>query len=164
MLDLIFKVLAAVGAVLGLYNLAALLWRDRIKLKVLPEVHTNTFPPIGPFRDVEELIGLSIEVTNLSTFPITVSAVGLRHGRRGSIIEYAKSLDGQRSDAPPRRLAPRESMRVYYSPGLRRHPELKEVKSAFAMTACGAVRFGRSPALAAYVRRARRIDQPPART
>ena len=59
MLDLIFKVLAAVGAVLGLYNLAALLWRDRIKLKVLPEVHTNTFPPIGPFRDVEELIGLS---------------------------------------------------------------------------------------------------------
>jgi len=155
----LFYGLAMLGAVLGVYNLIVQLLRDRVRLKIVPEVHTNTFPPIGPFREVEELIGLSIEVTNLSTFPVTITAIGLRHGWRGSIIEYSKSLDGKRSDEPPRHLAPRESMRIYFSAGIRRHPELRGVKSAFAMTACGSIRYGTSPALAAYVKRARRIDK-----
>ena len=129
--------IAVLGAVLGIINTWHALDRSRVKMKVRP-AHAI---PVG---GADSRLTFCIEVTNLSTFAVTVSDVGVfYHGtnRRGSFV-HPVLIDG---GSWPRRLEPRSSVTVYgqrpeSTPALR-------IKCAYAKTDCGVTKTGSSPAL-----------------
>lgn len=128
---------AVLGAVLGIINTWQGLDKNRVKLKVIPKGAI----PVG---GADPRLTFCIEVTNLSTFPITISDVGVfYHGtdKRGSIVTPFL-IDG---GAWPRRLEPRSSVTVY-SQKPTSSAEHK-IRCAYARTDCGTTKTGTSPAL-----------------
>lgn len=128
--------IAALGAVLGIINTWHSLDKSRVKLRIRPK-HAI---PIGA---ADPRITFCIEVTNLSSFAVTISQAGVMyHGseRRGGYVQPIL-IDGKEW---PRRLEPRSSVTIYGMPptsegGL-------SLKCAYAETECGVVRTGTSPA------------------
>ena len=133
--------IASVGAVLGIINTWKTLDKDRPKLRVVPK---QAFA-VGELAHYEPDTRLCIEVTNLSTFALTVSEVGvLYHGSkaRGALIPPIV-IDG---GTFPRRLEPRSSFTTYAAPNAlvgSPHP----IKCAYAATDCGLMFEGKSGAL-----------------
>ena len=131
---------AVIGAVLGILNTWNGLNQRRVKLKVLPKVAY----PINHTGEFGRKMGC-IEVTNLSAFAFTISDVGFtingdpRKKKRAAIIRPILHDGG----AWPRRLDPRSSVTVYFD--LSRLA--KEIHKAYAITDCGEVAYGESPAL-----------------
>src|ERR1041385_1896118 len=85
--DTITLVIAVIGAVLGILNAYRDFSRDRVKLRVVPKVAfnvgaNNVITGDRPTSLMNQLLRdgcparLCIEVINLSTFPITISAAG----------------------------------------------------------------------------------------
>lgn len=136
LLQVVTFAIALLGAVLGLINTWVTLDKSRIKLRVRP---AHAIPVGGaPMH-----IGLSITITNLSAFAVTVQEVGLLYrgtDRRGAIGNPIL-LDGGKW---PRRLEPRSSISVYAQ-----RPDSQEyrIKCAYATTECGVTQQGNSPAL-----------------
>ena len=62
--------IAALGASLGIINTCWSLNQSRIKLKVVPA------PEVPPYARIDGPLWLSIQITNLSTFPLTIDRVG----------------------------------------------------------------------------------------
>jgi hypothetical protein len=126
---------AAVGAVLGVINTLYNLNQRRLKLKVSP---SHLLSPSS------ERIIHGIAVTNLSTFAVTISEVGMtvrwRHPlkKRAAIIQ-PMVLDGGKW---PRRLEPRESVTLGFDPA----GFTGTFGRVYAWTACGEFRYGTSPA------------------
>jgi hypothetical protein len=137
----IFTIICAViGAVLGIINTYYAFVQRRVRLRVVPKVGCFVYPA-GQFGPD---IGC-IEITNLSTFPVTVADVGFtikgdpRKNPRAQIIQPIIHDGG----SWPRRLEARTSVTVYFELlPLRQH----KIKKAYAMTDCGNVGFGESPA------------------
>jgi hypothetical protein len=128
---------AVLGAVLGIINTWQAMDRTRLKLKVTPK-HAI------PLGGVNPNLTFCIEVTNLSTFPVTVCDVGVFYkatDARGSITEPILSDEG----AWPRRLEPRSSVTVYSQKP--RSTAERKIRCAFATTQCGYTRTGTTPAL-----------------
>lgn len=129
--------IAVVGAVLGLINTWHGLDKSRVKLKVRP-AHAI------PVAFADPSLAFSIEVTNLSAFPVTICDVGVFYrgtDSRGSFVNPVL-VDG---GGWPRRLEPRSSVTVYG-----RRPESRSdrhIKCAYAITECGVTETGTSPAL-----------------
>lgn len=142
---------ALLGAVLGIINIWHQLSRDRIRIRVTPQVaHRVTVLGIsGPT--------LCVEVVNLSAFPVTISDVGFSQGSlkkpRLTIINPIL-IDGK---PWPRKLEPRETVTAYCSEEIARHPDMKRMTRAYAKTACGEVRHGDSPALRQFLLEALRV-------
>jgi hypothetical protein len=91
---------------------------------------------------------LSIAVTNLSSFPMTINEVGYtgnagaRKGKRLMIFQ-PQVIDGM---PWPRRLESREAVSVYF--GLEQVPrDPAMLARAYAGTECGVYAYGTSPAL-----------------
>lgn len=129
--------IAMLGAVLGVINTWHGLDRTRVKLKVRPAL-------ANPIGGINPRLQFCIEVTNLSTFPITVHDVGvLYHGTidRGAITQPILGDGGPW----PRRLEPRASVTIY-SERPRSTPN-RRIKCAYARTECGVMKKGKSPAL-----------------
>lgn len=133
-------VIALIGAILGVVNTWTMLLSNTVRLRVKPTFATSV--PVG-----EPMF--SISVVNLSSFAVTICEVGValssrgaNFGKRAAIVQPLL-IDG---GAWPRRLEPRESVSVYFSPAdlLNSGP----LHRAYAMTACGEVSHGDSPALA----------------
>ncbi|MBW8851343.1 MAG: hypothetical protein JF600_11225 [Xanthomonadales bacterium] len=61
---------AAVGAVLGIINTWHTIDKNQVKLKVVPK-HAI------PYGAMDHRLRMCIEVTNLSSFPITIEEVGV---------------------------------------------------------------------------------------
>lgn len=127
---------AAVGAVLGIMNTWNAISNKRLRLYVRPSRSISV--PDG-------ISGLAIEVINMSSFPVTISEVGLTKGSnkinktgRYAIVNPI-IIDGK---PWPRRLEPRESVSVY-SQAILGH----DIGKAYAKTSCDEVRYGDSPAL-----------------
>jgi hypothetical protein len=128
--------IALVGAVLGVVNTWASVDKSRIKLRVRP---AHAIPSGG----APQHIGMSITVTNLSAFAVTVDEVGLFYRgtvNRGAIITPILADDGKW----PRRLEPRSSVTIYAQ---RPQPHTHSIKCAYARTECGVTQRGSSPAL-----------------
>lgn len=129
--------IAVLGAVLGVVNTWNTINNQRVRLRVRP---LWAITPMG------RLIG--IEVTNLSTFPVTVSDVGMLYRRpRSKAPERAALTAPEFSDGGgwPRKLNPREQVTAYLQP--MHLPCGKHLWGAYARTICGEIAHGRSPAL-----------------
>ncbi len=134
---------AVIGAALGLINTWHMIDRTQVKLRV----SLGRAMLIG--GGIEGGPDIGIEVTNLSSFPVTLSEVGVNYkgtNERGVFIQPLFADHG----VMPRRLEPRSSITAYGNtpdpiPG---HP----IRCAYAKTQCGVVGTGVSPALKAIVR------------
>jgi hypothetical protein len=129
--------IALLGAVLGVINTWQTLDKDRVKLRVVPK-HAV---PVGA---ADPSLTFCIEITNLSSFAVTVDETGVFYTGTEQRSAYVRPIlfDGQ---GWPRRLEPRTSVTVYGQPptSLRGNP----VKCAYARTACGVTQIGNSTAL-----------------
>jgi hypothetical protein len=128
--------IAFLGAVLGVINTWHGLDKSRVKLRVRP-AHAI------PYGAADPRIEMSIEITNLSSFAITVREVGLfyKHTKARGAFPNPILFDG---GSWPRRLEPRSSVMICArrpagSPG--------PIKCAYARTECGVTQTGNSPAL-----------------
>lgn len=127
---------AAVGAVLGIINTWHTLDKNRVKLKVVPK-HAI------PYGAADPRLTMCIEVTNLSSFPLTIEEVGVffhRTDKRAAVINPVLPDNG----SWPRRLEPRSSISVYSQ-----RPEARagrKMRCAYARTQCGRTIEGTSPA------------------
>ena len=128
--------IAVLGAVLGVINTWQALDKDRVKLRVRPK-HAI---PVGA---ADPRLTFCIEITNLSSFAVTVEEAGVFYKGTESRGAYTQPIiiDGR---GWPRRLEPRSSVTVYGQPpsAEQGHP----LKCAYAKTACGVTQTGTSPA------------------
>lgn len=130
--------IAMLGAALGIINTWIAVSNRRVRLKVRPMWTVGAGPNAG----------FSIEVTNLSTFPLTITEVGFLYGRGKSlaparmVITQPMVVDGK---GWPRRLEAREEVSVYFDLGS--IPTGEPFRRAYTKTACGEVATGDSPAL-----------------
>lgn len=131
--------IAVLGAVLGIVNIWHQLSKDKVRLLVRP-AHALL---VGGLNTGEWTI--SIEVINLSGFPLTVHDVGLEF-RDGERLIAPDARTTQRGSFPVR-LDSRESLTVLLPAESRHHERLGEVRRAFARCQCGTVRYGTSKAL-----------------
>ena len=106
--DIITIALASVGAALGIMNTWNALSQRRVRLVVRP---TYALDPNGSRPPM-----LSISVTNLSSFPMTINEVGFtgpkgaKRGKR-AMITRPHVIDGK---PWPRRLGSREAVSLYF--------------------------------------------------
>lgn len=161
---------AFVGMVLGLYNLWRARQHDRVRLSVVPKasayrgtdhegrevyIHSrNNYDLDHPSHPPDSL---SVEVVNLSKFPVTVEEVGLmpRWRRNRYALAAPILLDG---GAWPRRLEARDSVVVRFdATKLLGLENIGVVNRAYASTRCGTTKSGRSRALSEFVRIARGV-------
>lgn len=126
---------ALLGAALGIMNTWHAISQRRVRLCVKPAYAIGV--PNGE-------ISFSIEVVNLSSFPVTLAEVGfaMRGGKRLAVTQPF-FVDG----GPwPRRLESREAMSAYFDPAeiaVHRQP----IGKAYTRTTCGEIAYGSSPAL-----------------
>lgn len=126
---------AVLGAGLGIMNTWNTMSARRVRLKVLP---AHAVVPSGDLL-------FSIEVINLSTFPVTVKEVGFAltgDPGRGAVT-YPILPDGE---PWPRRLEAREAVTVLCNP-LASFPTGTRIGKAYARLTSGEERRGSSPAL-----------------
>lgn len=129
--------IAVLGAVLGVINTWNTISNRRVRLRVRP---------LWAVTATGQFVG--IEVTNLSTFPVTVSDVGMLYRRPWSQApERAAITAPEFSDGDhwPRKLDPREQVTAYIHPA--HLPRGRNFWGAYARTICGEIAYGRSPAL-----------------
>jgi hypothetical protein len=124
---------AIIGALTGLSGIAIAFLayqrernRDKVRLRL---VVMNALVG-GPGTDPEHW--LTIEVVNLSTFPVTVRSVGLC-SQNWQMPVFRTT----RGESLPHRLGSRESFEVYCTPASFREQRFAEMRWAFAKTACG---------------------------
>lgn len=136
--DIITFGLASVGAALGVMNTWNALSQRRVRLIVRPTYAFST----GGGSPM-----LSISVTNLSNFPMTINEVGFTgsagaRGKRAMVVR-PQVIDGK---SWPRRLESREAISLYFGiEDVPRDPNL--LAKAYAGTECGVYVYGTSPAL-----------------
>lgn len=137
--DSITMGVALLGAVLGIMNTWRSMSANKVRLRVKPAYAVNA---------LHGEIAFSIEVVNLSAFPVTVSEVGITIGgnttKNGRVpVLEPTMLDGGNW---PRRLETRTSVSCYFDPSI--FPgSSNNLGRAYARTSCGETRYGNSPAL-----------------
>jgi hypothetical protein len=137
--------IALLGAVLGIINTCYnVMWRDRIRLKVVP---VWLF-----FGGGHEQLG--IDVTNLSFLDVTVTGAGFAaRGEKGfySIVP-AELLHG---GVLPQRLQPRTSITILVTAGAENQEWMAGIDHAVVKTACGRRFKGTTPALRGQIKKVR---------
>ena len=136
-MDYVTLAIAALGAGLGIINTWHGLNQRRMKLMVVPKV------AYLPSHGSEEMG--CINVTNLSAFPVTIREVGFTidgdpRKKARAAIPQPIVMDG---DPWPRRLEARTSVSLFFDWTNLKHG----IKKAYALTDCGNVAYGDSPAL-----------------
>jgi hypothetical protein len=134
--DFITLSAALLGAGLGIMNTWNAMSQRRVRVRVNP---TFTLTVDG------DPLGFSIEVVNLSTFPLTIAEIGFEAGRgRRVIVQAPRFLDGGNL---PRRLDSREAASALFTPqNFGVPPAGITLGKAYVRTACGRTIYGDSPA------------------
>lgn len=142
---------AVTGAVLGVFNLWRQMSTDRVKLRVTPalvvgqgptHVFTNSSVTIDPVN-APEYVQLSVEVLNLSTFPVTIDEVGMTtHSSARMVFAGAHT---SKNESLPLRLESRQAITLYTKPYLT--SEFSRGNEVFAETVCGHRQVGSSIAV-----------------
>ena len=139
-LQYITAIAAGIGAVLGIMNTWRATSQNRIKFTVRP-THVISVP--------DGTQGFSIEVVNLSNFPITVSEIGFTGAsnsiKRSGRFAVTNSFTIARQTLPVR-LESREAESFYFDP-MDANLMGKAIGKAYARTSCGEVAYGITPAL-----------------
>lgn len=164
--DIVTTVAAAVGMGLGIYNYLRARRADRVRMRITPQASSYQGRDLLSGRDFylhnkdrfdlnhsyAPPDTLSIEVLNLSGFPVTVSEVGLRSRWRKRRLILANPIlpDGR---PWPRKLESRDHVTVSFDlTQLIDSAHLAAVTHAYATTTCGATCRGTSGALREFVR------------
>jgi len=131
-MDIFSALVSGMGTAINGLSLRNTLTRQDPRLRVTPLI-AHTLP------DGE--LGVSIEVVNLSPFPLTISELGLnRRDRRCYSSCWLPMLNGR---PLPQRLEARESLTAFFPAS---DIDIKQATTAFARTACGIVSEGDSQA------------------
>ncbi|MEF3698773.1 hypothetical protein [Desulfolutivibrio sp.] len=140
-------IIAVIGAILGVFNTAYAVSRDRLKVVVVPKM-ARTHLSGKPVNI------LCIEVINKGTSSITISEVGfgLRHTKERMALVEPIFIDGKML---PYRLEARESFSAYTNENIFFEIGFNDIKNAYATTSCGKKFVGTSPALKDVVRKYR---------
>ena len=125
--------IAMLGAVLGVMNTWHAMNQRRVRVRVTPH--------FAMALDGQPL-GVTIEVINLSAFPVTMAEVGFSCGSGRVPIMLPQVIGG---GGLPVRMQPREALSVWLNPAEFTAPEGK-LGGAYVRTACGRVIYGNSPA------------------
>ena len=127
---------AVLGAGLGILNTWNAISQRAVRLRVKP-AYAITHPGKN--------FWFSIEVVNLSTFPVTINEIGfLSSGGRRIIIGNPVTSNGR---VLPWILEPRTAVSGYFDPATLPRSKNEPIGDAYALTACGERRRGSSPAL-----------------
>jgi hypothetical protein len=132
--DVITLGVALLGAGLGIMNTWNAVSQRRVRVRVAPSFLTE--PDGSP-------LGFSIEIINLSAFPITLAEVGFDAGRGKRVPARAAHFPDNKP--LPRRIEPRESVLAMFCPAEFGLPNI-ELGDAYVRTACGRTVYGNSPA------------------
>lgn len=136
-------IFGVVGATLGVFNTWREWSRDKVRVKIIPQIiHGDNYD--GNF---------SIEVINLSSFPITIKEIGFLARKAGTrlpflnfeIINYEL----------PHRLEPRGSINPILLLRANDQKTVRRLRCAYADTSCGLRFTGTSGALKQSVQMAR---------
>lgn len=122
---------ASIGAVLGIMNTWNSINSRRLRVKVTPHFLVGLDG---------EPVGASIEVINLSGFPVTIVEAGFEVGG-GQIMPLLHT-----PTSLPHRLDARESMPIYFDPRAFVSGPNLAMGAAYVRTACGNRIKGNSPA------------------
>lgn len=172
-----FQILSAalgtLGAILGVLNY----WRsrdsDRVRLKVSPEIYTVT--PGGrafsttldkmpknsasdlPLQYILSQGELSIRITNMSKFPVTISKIGISVTKKGDSY-LLSNMTTSDDKVLPIRLDSRDSIVLLRrsQPISRVHPKKAKVQ---VVTACGYSAMASSPAFKAWITPGKKNNQ-----
>ncbi len=132
--------IACLGAVLGIVNTWQALRDRRTRLRVTPA-----------WNFAEGFSGMSIEVCNLSSFPVTIVELGFTLGKpRGPLphrmrIPEERIISGRQG---PFRVGSRETASIiFYVDNLEQY----EITKAYARTSDGQIAFGTSGALRQFI-------------
>ncbi|MCH7499997.1 MAG: hypothetical protein IH886_08310 [Nitrospinae bacterium] len=140
-------IIAVIGAVLGIVNTLRDFNRDRVKVRVSP---AQAFFTYGP--NIEDKPRLSVEITNMSTFPVTINSSGLFFTNSKKHAQFIDAVTADNVRPFPKRLGPRESYSIYLDPSPHLTMEkFQHTKCIYVKTACGETFIGKSPALSQLI-------------
>ena len=157
-------ILGVIGTLLGVINFFRSIFDERVRLRVVPSL---AYPQDGGMlvdtkaHRIEALTAqlgmptISIEVTNFSKFPVTVTEVGLCEEdieAERSPFQRPRFLDAAADAAWPRRVEARDALSVYSTQNHGSNYNFTARTRAYAKTSCGHVEFGRSEALRGWAR------------
>lgn len=166
--EIITTLAAVIGILLGIYNFIHARSAERVRLRIIPkatsfkgsdhngrDVYIHNRDRYDPSNLKAPAETLSLEVINLSAFPVTIDEVGLMsfwsRNRMALITPIIK--DGK---PWPRELKPRENVVVEFNaPRLLSLERIGKIRKAYATTICGSTCYGTSGALREFVRIAR---------
>ena len=135
--ELINRILGIVGTASGLIATAVSLYTLRYQLlsdKVSLQVSSYNVLPVS--RDGSDFPPtISIEVVNLSKFPVRVTNIGIENHDRSTCIFFDALIQPQ--GQLPCTVNPRESVTLYVDSSSCLEPRLNAAKTVFAATACG---------------------------
>ena len=142
--------LAFLGAVLGIINTRHAISQSRPNLRV--RFLNNYAPPNF------DLVGYSVEVTNLGTFALTVREVGLSMSPRWKRDLERMLLNEAIAGPirPPVRLEPRQQVDFYIPSNFSGKTD-KAITAAYVKTECGCYFTGVTPALETLAKKLRPI-------
>jgi len=136
--DSITLAVALLGALLGIINLVLSVFRERVRLRILPQEYFTSHGDQG----------LCFDVVNCGFTPVTITMVGLS-------IQGGKMFQVPTGELP-KRLEPRTALTIYWPPGASQNPCLADGRQAVVRTACGRSFRGNSPALKARIETAKK--------
>ena len=160
--EVVVTVAAFIGAILGIWNVIWNWRQTKVKLRVSPAVYImydsagNAFQQpattINKLSECEEPSEMSIDILNLSNFPVRITEIGFKQSLNKKSRWAIFRNYPERGDSIPKTLEPRQSMSyILQLSDFWGRQETKYITAAYAKTECGAIQFGKSEALKSII-------------
>lgn len=140
--------IALLGAVLGVIAT----WHQVNQTKVRIRVRFRMWLFVSD-EGVDKVPRPTVEVTNLSAFPVWINTVGLQMRRPKEWRLLKNPLVNSPTRSLPHKLEPRQSLSAFGNPGALTLDELRRIRKAWARTDCGLTIKGSARAAREHVKR-----------